>query len=419
MKLCPLGHENPDEATRCVVCYRELPDVAEQPEVGPTPVHSDGPENGPESGTENAWGDGHETQEMTTVLPRPGESGEERRQPVEPPVLPRPAATLAASVQPSGPLEARAGTTQRIRLQLLQRGGDRTTYRVTAGGKAASWVSPSPTQITLEPDTPTGLDLAVAVPQGAARGRHAVELRAEPGSGSDAPTTRAAVTVDVVDGSGGGGGGGHGLLWLVLVIVAALVGTFVLARLMADRGDDPAGNGGGNGGPTAAEALAMSADEARPRLEEIRTADEQRVAAARAQGGWFVQLSSKCPSFAEVDIIGSDGAIGVPDDVDEAYPGGVGENGVLAFHLGLRDHWGETVLLTTSAVLGRTPCPAETNWVSVDTRSGGGPFASPDAALCECAARNLPDGECAARSASGQDIVFWRKAQQPATCPVP
>lgn len=201
----------------------------------------------------------------------------------------------------------------------------------------------------------------------------------------------AVFVVNLFAGGGGNGGDGNG-----------------------DGGDG--GDGDGGGGLTAAEALAMSSDEARPLLDEIRGADAERFTDLRAvSGGWLVQLSSKCALFDSVDIEGPDG-IGVPDDVDETYPGGVGDNGILAFHLGAEARWGETLLLTTGQDWGRGPCSdGRPFWMTFDALEEA-PYGSAGEALCECKNRGLPFGECAARPVDGGEPVFWSGANEHLAC---
>lgn len=163
------------------------------------------------------------------------------------------------------------------------------------------------------------------------------------------------------------------------------------------------------------EAFALPAQEAAPLLDEARQADDARRADLLAQPGFLVQLSGKCALNTQGDIFGLGGP-GLPDGIEEAYPNGVGENGILAFHLGARDRWGETVLLARGDDIGRAPCPdGRPVWLTFDALPDA-PFATVGDALCECRTRGLPFGECGATPTDGSPPTFWSQGSLTLAC---
>ena len=148
---------------------------------------------------------------------------------------------------------------------------------------------------------------------------------------------------------------------------------------------------------TPQQALELSSAEARDALDERRADDDARLQDLRSEPGWMVQLSSKCAFFDTVDLEGPDG-IGVPDGVAESFAGGIGEAGILAFHLGAQEQWGDTVLLVRGDALDLSPCDDGTpKWLTLDAPASG-PYESVNEAMCECSTRGLPFGECGIRA---------------------
>ncbi len=380
MKTCPLGHQNPDDAPRCVVCLRRF-----------------------------------------SAAPL----------------------TLAITGAPDGTVRLEAGDRARLTLAVAQHGGEAGLVAVELSGEAEAWASLTPATLELAPDQVAETVLLAEVPPGTAPGLRQLVVEAS-GPGEDAPTTRAEIllevraveaapadtvvrpvvvpveetqpiwTGEVVEPPGHeeetATSGPSGRRRLLVVAVAVLVGLAAVAAGLVVlvgliRGDDL----------TPQQALELSSAEARDALDERRADDEARLQELRSEPGWMVQLSSKCAAFDTVDLEGPDG-IGVPDGVAESLSGGIGEAGILAFHLGAREQWGDTVLLASSEALALSPCDDGTpRWLTLDAPTSG-PYASVGEAMCECRTRGLPFGECGIRATSEDQAIFWRPKNESLAC---
>ena len=385
MKSCPLGHQNPDDATRCAVCLRRF-----------------------------------------SAVPM----------------------SLEITGAPEGTVRLQAGDRARLPLAVAQQGGEAGLVAVDLGGEAEAWASLTPATLELGPGQAAETVLLAEVPAGTPAGLRRVVVEAS-GSGDDPPTARAEILLEVraveteparddtvvrpvvpveetqpiwtgevveqtdteeaqTDEAATSGTSRRRRLLVVAVaalvgLAAVAVGLVVLAGLL--RGDDL----------TPQRALELSSAEARDALDERRADDDARLQDLRSEPGWTVQLSSKCAAFDTVDLEGPDG-IGVPDGVAESFPGGVGEAGVLAFHLGARERWGDTVLLASSEALGLSPCDDGTpRWLTLDAPAAG-PFATVGEAMCECRTRGLPFGECGIRATSEDQAIFWRPKNEALAC---
>ncbi|MCL3860427.1 hypothetical protein [Actinotalea sp. K2] len=345
MRTCELGHENPDDATRCAVCLRRLtPLPATTDDATPAMPSGIGPD-GPEAA------DGPEV-DPTVVIPAvdapPVDDGGTPTEVLDP-VIPRREGTTAP-VPPAPPPVPPAPPPE----------------------PAPVPPAPSPEPAPVPPAPPP-----------------------EPAPVPPAPPHPH--------------DGGAPRRTPVVVVVTVLAAAVVVVALVLSQRDAPAAR------LSPEEALALPASQARDLLDEVDAADAERREDLLAAPGWLVQLSGKCTVFTPVDLTGPSG-IGVPDGVDEDFPGGVGANGVLAFHLGAREHWGDTVLLARGDDLGRPPCAdGEPLWLTFDAPEDG-PFAQPGDALCECRTRGLPFRECGATPTDGSPPIFWIPENQHLAC---
>ena len=116
MRLCPQGHENPDDAQRCSVCYQRI-------------------------GAEEA--------------------------------------VLMFVGGPTEPLPARSGSRLDVPLQLLMAGPSEATCSISVAGNAAAWVQGGSRAIEVEADQPTPVGLVVAVPSNAAAAAYSITVSAD------------------------------------------------------------------------------------------------------------------------------------------------------------------------------------------------------------------------------------------------
>lgn len=438
MKTCALGHENPDDATRCSVCLRRL-DA------------------------------GSGVLELTV---------------------------------PPGPVRVGTGGRTTVPLRVVQAGGETSQYTIEVAVAAADpgtagWVRPEPAVVTLVPDEPVEVDLTVTVPAGTGAGARSLQVRA---TGNDPALPEAAVDLVlhvVEEAHAATDGAATEVLGTVPTVADGTApgpdGTTtsppeptvpprrsIFRRERATAPPQPVPTpqpepaleprpapqpepapqprpepeptlpDGGRGGPdprrprrrgvavlavllgigavaaglffalrdeqrelTPQDAFHLTAEEAGPALEEQYSADAERRAAMLAQPGFLVQLSSKCLETTPVDLFGGN-ILGVPDGIVEDYPGGVGANGILAFHLGAQRRWGDTVFLARGSDLNRpSPCAGSgPHWVTFDAPVAG-PFPAARPAICECQNRGLPFGECGATPTDGSDPLFWTEELAP------
>lgn len=146
---------------------------------------------------------------------------------------------------------------------------------------------------------------------------------------------------------------------------------------------------------TASEALALTSEQALSTLVAKAESDAAAVVDLVGSESWVPLLSSKCPSFEEVDLVDAEGQLGYPDGVLETYSGGLGPERVLAFHLALEERF-PGVRLTTPEIASdsrpaRADCGDTDPWLSLHLQ----PLATPEEAQMWCEDQNLPSGECA------------------------
>lgn len=127
-------------------------------------------------------------------------------------------------------------------------------------------------------------------------------------------------------------------------------------------------------------------------------------------GTWVPQVSSKCAPLTSADLEDGSGRVGWPDGTPEAFPTGLSDAQILAFHEGLATRLGATtdeLVLVTPADLGidgppPAVCGSAPIWISLlvseQSSTQGG-------ALDFCTFSGLPSGECAARKI-GPDTDF-------------
>ena len=133
MKTCPLGHQNPDDATRCAVCLRRF-----------------------------------------SAAPM----------------------SLEITGAPDGTVRLEAGNRTRLTLAVAQHGGEAGLVAVELSGEAEAWASLTPATLELAPDQVAETVLLAEVPPGTAPGLRRLVVEAT-GPGEEAPTTRAEILLEV------------------------------------------------------------------------------------------------------------------------------------------------------------------------------------------------------------------------------
>lgn len=423
MKACPLGHENSDDATTCTVCLRKLPTepvaldlfrtgaATVVTEAGATTALSLGlRQHGGEamhcalsaSGTNAGW------VAPAVITSAPGRTVEVTLTVTVPTGAGAGARELTVQAQPVD----REGTTARTVIQLqvaAPRQDTAITQDTTIAHDATSTppADPPPQPVWTRLERPTTDAPAISsrerfppAPQPPApqrrqppprpreqrpRSPHAPEVSPRPLRTRHVRRRRGRPAAAVVVAIG-------------VVLVAALVMWQVLDRDLTPQ-----------------SALELSEDEALDEL--LRLWDQDRAELndfLGTDGAFALQLSSKCRGFEEVDLTGPDG-IGSPDGVPEQFPGGLGDTGILAFHLGIGQSRGTTLLTIADDLGDPRPCDDGTaRWITLHLPAAD-PFDSPQEALCGCAERGLPFGECGARGSDGS-IVFWLPDTVPDAC---
>ena len=216
--------------------------------------------------------------------------------------------------------------------------------------------------------------------------------------------------------------------WAAVSAVGAVVAAVVIFLFAtSETGDTPvkgtASSADESSGPTGTptpvrtplsveSAQALSDDEAAALLTDLRLQDGA-VIAAIPDGSWVPQVSSKCGALTQADWMDDSQRIGFPDGSAEPFPGGLGSQRILAYHLAQAERFDGVVLAQMPDVSGSATAPAVCGdtelWVSLV--SSVVEASNWQGVLEWCDQQQLPVDECAARrvNPTGTSDVRLRK----------
>ncbi|WP_130014271.1 hypothetical protein [Serinicoccus sediminis] len=428
MKVCPLGHENNDDAVTCRVCLRRLPSGPLRLSLawsgaspvalpaGTTTVVTLGltqaggaamPMATTVSGPAADWAS---TSSVTTA---PGQTVQVAVELEVPAQAADGSSELFVTVRPLDQDQPSAETVLPVRVEAAEQPARREHPRETGRGlPLPAWMhrrvtgprtdgpqAPGPSEQTQPVPRPPWSDRSAPEPpeqtQLMPRPRRPGQPPPEPPTGRPAPQQDR-------DRLGGGRRRGRRDVGVAAAVVTTLLVALALVLWQAI---------GRELSPRA--ALELSEEEALEHLTEVLEGDRAELERFRSTAGAVaLQLSGKCPQLTRVDLTGP-GGLGRPDGHEESYEDGVGYAGILAFHLGLEEAWGSAILATATSRDG-PPCADELRWLTLHVPDDG-PLGSLEEGVCECARSGVPGGECGARASDGS-TAFWSGDDVRASC---